>query len=117
MSNDIVPGITVGKFGAPDEIRLLLHGQVAVLKLGGHQVHRAEFEPGWTWKGDVQPKVGTSSCQVQHCLAVLEGSMEITMDDGTVVVINPGDVASIAPGHDAKILGAATFRGLDFLVS
>ena len=30
------------------------------------------------------------------------------MDDGTEYVVKPGDVADIAPGHDAEVVGDET---------
>jgi hypothetical protein len=36
------------------------------------------------------------------------------MDDGSEAEVRPGDVASIAPGHDAWVVGDEPFRSIDF---
>ena len=36
---------------------------------------------------------------------VLKGSLRVRHDDGTEIVVNPGDAYSIAPGHDAWVEG------------
>lgn len=36
---------------------------------------------------------------------VLSGRRRVTMDDGTTGEVGPGDVFSVAPGHDAEVVG------------
>ena len=42
------------------------------------------------------------------------GRMGIRMSDGTEGEIGPGDVASIAPGHDAWVVGDEPCIAVDF---
>jgi hypothetical protein len=76
-----------------------------LLEVGGRPVGKGVFEPGWRWSTDVKPIAGTRSCEFPHFMYVLEGRMRVLMDDGTEGEIGPGDVVTIAPGHDAEVIG------------
>jgi len=102
-------------FDQPDETRPFEgKGHADVIMLAGRPVARAVFEPGWRWSTNVKPIAGTDSCQVSHLGYVLSGRMRITMDDGTVGEVGPGDAFAAAPGHDAEVLGAEPCVALDF---
>src|ERR1043166_7340711 len=101
-------------FNSPDETRNVEKGKVEVLNVGGSQVMRATFQPGWKWSECVKPIVGTYSCQTSHLVYTVSGKMIVRMDDGAEIQINPGDVTSIPPGHDAWIVGAEPYVGVDF---
>ena len=45
---------------------------------------------------------------------MLSGRMRVFMDDGTEAEAGPGDIVSIAPGHDAEIVGDETCVFIDF---
>jgi len=92
-------------FDSPEETRSVDKGSVEILNLGGTQVMRATFQPGWKWSECVRPVAGTDSCEVAHLVYVNSGRMAVRMDDGSEVEIGPGDVAQIPPGHDAWIVG------------
>jgi hypothetical protein len=40
--------------------------------------------------------------------------MKVVMDDGSEGEVGPGDVASIAPGHDAWVVGDEPCVAVDF---
>ena len=101
-------------FDSPEETRKVDKGTVEILDMGGTQVMRATFEPGWKWSESVKQVAGTDTCQVGHLVYVISGGMGIKMDDGSETEIGPGDVVSIPPGHDAWIVGDEPFVGLDF---
>ena len=101
-------------FDSPEETRNVDKGKVEVLNLGGVQVMRATFEPGWKWSACVKPIVGTDSCQVSHLIYTIAGRMVVKMDDGSEIEIGPGDAASIPAGHDAWIVGDEAYVGIDF---
>ena len=101
-------------FNSPEETRDVDKGKVEVLNLGGAQVMRATFQPGWKWSECVKPIVGTDSCEVSHLVYTISGRMAIRMDDGKEVEIGPGDVATIPAGHDARIVGQEAYVGIDF---
>ena len=106
---------TVNKnFSSPEETRNIEKGRVDVLDLGGSQVMKAQFEPGWKWSECVKPVVGGDSCQVSHLMYTLKGRMTVKMDDGTEIAIGPGDATFIPPGHDAWIEGDEPFEAVDF---
>lgn len=102
-------------FTTPDETRPFAgHGNLALVQVGGRDVGRATFEPGWRWSVDVKPLAGTNTCQVSHLGYCLEGRMRVTMDDGTSAEVGPGDAFAIPPGHDAEVLGDTACVMLDF---
>src|ERR1043165_7322480 len=45
-------------FNSPEETRDVDKGKVEVLNVGGVQVMRATFQPGWKWSECVKPIVG-----------------------------------------------------------
>jgi uncharacterized cupin superfamily protein len=105
---------TKKNFSSPEDTRNVDKGKVEVLNLGGAQVMRATFQPGWKWSESVKPIVGTDSCEVSHLVYTISGRMAIRMDDGKETEIGPGDVASIPAGHDAWIVGQEPYVGIDF---
>ena len=99
-------GIEVKRFDAPDETRPFeSNGRVELVTLGGREIGKAIFEPGWRWSDHVKPIAHTESCEFAHLGYVLSGRMRVYMDDGSEGEIGPDDVFSIAPGHDAAVIG------------
>jgi EutQ-like cupin domain len=110
-----VAGIEVKNFDSPDETRPFEgKGKAEVVDMGGQMVGKGIFEPGWRWSENVKPIAGTDSCQAPHLLYCISGKMKVAMDDGSEAEIGPGDVATIAPGHDAWIVGDETCVMVDF---
>jgi quercetin dioxygenase-like cupin family protein len=102
-------------FQTPEEKRPFVDkGAAEVVSLGGDVVIKSRFEPGWRWSEHVAPIAGTDSCQSTHFFYVISGRMHLRMDDGTEGEIGPDDVARIAPGHDAWVVGDAPCIGVDF---
>jgi uncharacterized protein (TIGR02246 family) len=96
--------ILVANLDAADK-RSFDHGQLNAVTIGGTQIVRAVFNPGWRWSTDVAPQAGTASCQARHAGIVLAGRFGIRMDDGTEAELGPGDAHVVAPGHDAWVVG------------
>ena len=92
-------------FATPDETREFPHGQAEILGVGGGQVGRLIFEPGWRWSADVQPIAGTPSCEAPHFQYHVSGRLAIRMDDGSEFIAGPGDVTALPSGHDAWVVG------------
>lgn len=92
-------------FAAPDETREFPHGHAEILGVGGGQVGRLIFEPGWRWSADVQPIAGTPSCEAPHFQYHVSGRLAIRMDDGSEFIAGPGDVTALPSGHDAWVVG------------
>jgi hypothetical protein len=92
-------------FGEPDETREFPNGKAEIVSIGGAEVGRMTFEPGWRWSDDVKPIAGTDSCEAPHFQYHVKGQLAIRMDDGTEMVARPGDVTSLPSGHDAWVVG------------
>jgi hypothetical protein len=92
-------------FEAPDETREFPRGRAEILNIGGGEVGRLVFQPGWRWSTDVQPIAGTGSCEAPHFQYHVSGRLAIRMDDGTEFIAGPGDVTTLPSGHDAWVVG------------
>jgi hypothetical protein len=92
-------------FQAADETREFPHGRAKILNIGGGQVGRLVFEPGWRWSKDVKPIAGTGSCEAPHFQYHVSGRLAIRMDDGSEFIAGPGDVTALPSGHDAWVAG------------
>jgi hypothetical protein len=55
------------------------NGRAEILHVGGGEVGRLVFEPGWRWSEHVKP--------------------------GTELIAGPGDITSLPSGHDAWVVG------------
>jgi len=97
-------------FEKSDELREFPHGHAEVLQIGGAEIGRLVFEPGWRWSNDVRPLTGTDSCTAPH----FQYHLAIRMDDGTEFVAGPGDVTSLPSGHDAWVVGDETVVVVDW---
>jgi hypothetical protein len=92
-------------FETPDETRAFPNGEAQIVQIGGGEVGRLVFQPGWRWSNDVQPIANTASCEAPHFQYHVSGRLAILMDDGTQFVAMPGDVTSLPSGHDAWVVG------------
>ena len=92
-------------FSSPDETREFPHGRAEILKVGGGEVGRLVFQPGWRWSNDVKPIAKTQSCTAPHFQYHVSGRLAIRMDDGTEFIAGPGDITSLPSGHDAWVVG------------
>jgi len=108
-------GITIRRFQQADETRVFVKGRFEVIRIGGLTIGRARYEPGWKWSEHVGPIAGTVSCQVEHVGLVEAGRAMVVMDDGSEIVLRPGDLFSIAPGHDSWVVGDEPYVSLHFL--
>ena len=110
-----MPSLQVKSTGSPDEIRAFADkGHADFLRVSQHPVIYGTYEPGWRWSEHEKPLAGTDSCEAPHLIYCLSGRMHIAMDDGSEAEIGPGDVASIAPGHDAWVVGDEPCVAVDF---
>jgi quercetin dioxygenase-like cupin family protein len=102
-----MPGLTRKSFDAPDETRPFEEGmgKLEVINTEDGVVGRATFEPGWQWSKHIKPIAGTDSCEAAHTGYFVSGRMTVVMDDGEEMEYGPGDFATMAPGHDAWVVG------------
>lgn len=111
---EVVEKSVAKNFEHADEVREFPHGRLELVRIGGVMVGRATLEPGWRWSESVQPVVGTDSCEAAHFQYHVSGVLRIRMDDGTEFDCHPGDVALLAPGHDAWVVGDEPVVVVDF---
>lgn len=90
---------------AADETRTFPKGKAELINIGGGQVGRLTFEPGWRWSEHVKPIAGTESCEAPHFQYHLSGRLRIKMTDGTEFDAEPGQVTALPSGHDAWVVG------------
>lgn len=103
------------RFDRPDEVREFELGTFEIVTIGGMTLGRARYEPGWKWSEHVGPSVGSSSCQVEHLGYVVSGRAVAAMDDGTQIVMEPGDLFEIPAGHDSWVVGDEPYVSIHFL--
>lgn len=104
--------LLVKRFDAPDEERTMELGTFQLVEIGGSSVGRASYEPGWKWSQHVGRALGQASCSVEHLGMVLSGRDRITMDEGRVVEVGPGDIFAIPAGHDSEVIGDEPYVSL-----
>ncbi len=109
-----MPGVEYNDFSQPDEVRSPDKTTVEIVKIGGGEIGRYTFQPGWRWSECIKPVAGTDSCQVEHVGYCLSGAIHVKHDDGTEADVKAGDVYRIAPGHDAWVDGPQPMVTVEF---
>jgi class 3 adenylate cyclase len=109
-----VPRLQRKSFSTPDQVRTFDAGRIEIVTLDEMAVGRFVFQPGWRWSKDVAPIAGTSTCQHRHVGYTISGSLEVRMEDGTKLVIGPGEAYEIPPGHDAWVVGDEPWDSVEF---
>jgi class 3 adenylate cyclase len=109
-----MPRLQCKSFAMPDQVRQFATGRIEIVQLDEIAVGRFVLQPGWHWAKDVQPIAGTRSCDLRHVGYVIAGSIEVRMDDGTMLVIGPGEAYEVPPGHDVRVLGDEVFDAVEF---
>ena len=92
-------------FAQPDEVRTFPLGHADILQVGGAEIGRLVFQPGWRWSDHVKPIAGTELCEAPHFQYHLAGTLRIRMVDGSEFDATPGQVTSLPAGHDAWVVG------------
>ncbi len=109
-----MPRLQRKSFATPDEVRTFPSGHVDIVLLDEITVGRFALQPGWTWAKDVAPVVRTKSCLLRHVGYVMSGSLQVTMDDGTQLIIGRGDAYEIPPGHGVTVIGDEPWEAVEF---
>ena len=102
------------RLDAPDEVRRFPNGEADIYDIGGDEVGRLVFQPGWRWSNDLKPIAKTESCEAPHLQYHVSGRLGIRMDDGTEFIAEPGDITSLPKGHDAWVVGDEPAVVVDF---
>lgn len=107
-------GLTIKHKGSADEMRSFSDkGQLELYQFEKASIGLYRMKPGWRWSEQVQPKAGTSSCEVSHFGYCVSGRLKVVMDDGEEGEIGPGDSFQVAPGHDSYVVGDEDYVGFD----
>jgi quercetin dioxygenase-like cupin family protein len=92
-------------FAQADEVRTFPLGHADILTVGGSDIGRLVFQPGWRWSQHVKPIAGTDLCEAPHFQYHVSGTLRIQMADGTEFDAKPGHLTSLPAGHDAWVVG------------
>jgi hypothetical protein len=101
-------------FTNPDEVRTFDKGKAEIVKIGGAEIGRLVFEPGWRWSEHLKPIAGTDLCEAPHFQYHVSGTLRIRMADGTEFDATPGSITSLPSGHDAWVVGDETVVLVDW---
>jgi len=101
-------------FSDADEVREFPNGQADILHIGGGEVGRLVFQPGWRWSNDVKPIAGTDACEAPHFQYHVSGRIAVRMTDGTEFIAKAGDITSLPSGHDAWVVGDEPAVSIDW---
>ncbi|MBF4770288.1 cupin domain-containing protein [Nocardioides agariphilus] len=92
-------------FARSDEVRTFERGYAEILRVGGMEIGRLVFQPGWRWSEHVKPLAGTELCEAPHFQYHLAGTLRIRTADGQEFDATPGQITSLPAGHDAWVVG------------
>ena len=109
-----MPRLQRKSFDTADEVRTYERGRVEIVLLDEISIGRFKLQPGWRWSEDLAPIVHTRSCQNRHVGYAISGSLQVTMDDGTELVIRAGDAYEIPPGHEVLVIGDDLWESIEF---
>jgi hypothetical protein len=84
-----------------------VHGRISKqsVLLDTVSVTKVTFHPGAKWSQDLKDYAGTDSCLLPHVAYILQGAIEVMMDDGAREMFCKGDIMMVPPGHDAWAVG------------
>ena len=108
--------VELKRFETPDELRIFEKGRLAIVRIGGMVLGRAEYEPGWKWSVDVGPGVSASLCTVEHVGIVLAGTATVAFEDGRVIELTEGTAFHVpATPHDSWVVGDRPYVSLHLM--
>ena len=102
----VMISVEAKSFDNADEVNnRFANALIQSVNIRGQRVNKLTLQPGWKWSVDVKPSIGTVTCQASHLGLILSGEICCVHDDGQTVSYCAGDAYSIAPGHDAWVVG------------
>ncbi len=106
-------GMVKMQFAEIDELKEYPKGSATVVEIGGAEVYRLTFEPGWRYIEHAAPIEGTDSCPAPHILCTVSGRLGVKMVDGSTAEVGEDECIVIPPGHDAWTVGDAPYICFD----
>jgi quercetin dioxygenase-like cupin family protein len=103
-------GVETRSFDEPDETLSVEKAGAARVRIGGLTAWRFVFEPGWRFTEHMD----ADGCPTPHAGYIVSGRLHVVMDDGSEAEGGPGEVITIAPGHDAWTVGDEPCVFIDF---
>jgi hypothetical protein len=70
---ELVLEVILKSFENPDETRRFEKGKFEIVQIGGMNLGRATYEPGWKWSLHVSPLAGAPLCAIEHVGLVISG--------------------------------------------
>ena len=107
--------LEIKRFDAPEETRTFELGRFDLVTTAGSTLGRASYEPGWRWSTHVGALTSADLCEIEHVGIVVSGRAAVRMRDGRELVMEPGDVFAIPPGHDSWVVGDEPYVSLHLM--
>jgi quercetin dioxygenase-like cupin family protein len=108
--------VILRRFEQPDETREMVLGRFEIIRIGGMNIGRATYQPGWRWSEHVGRALGKERCDVEHLGLVISGEATAEFADGRVVPLRAGQLFYIPPDpHDSRVVGSEPYVSLHFI--
>jgi hypothetical protein len=107
--------IELKRFDCPDRVEAFEKGTFEVLRIGGMEIGRATYDPGWKWSEHLGARTGTKRCATEHVGIVVSGSAAVMDASGKVTEMRAGDVFHITGEHDSWVIGDEPYVSLHLL--
>lgn len=86
-----------------------------LLRVGSLTIGRGRVQPGWRWSTHMRKETDEPLCQIHHLQLMLSGRFAIQMEGEEPVIIEPGEIFDVPPGHDVWVVGDEPVEVIDFL--
>ncbi len=79
--------------------------KVETVSFGNIKIQKITAGPGWKWSESLKPVLKTETCQKDHLLYMISGTLASQLTGGEVEELTAGDVVNIPPDHDGWTVG------------
>ena len=101
-------------FAQPDEVRTFPLGHADILEVGGAEIGRLVFQPGWRWSEHVKPIAGTELCQAPHFQYHLAGTLRSRWPTAASSTPRPARSPRCRPGTMPGSSATRTWWSIDW---
>lgn len=108
-----MPTSSRASFVRPQAVSLNARSRTEIIRLGGAEIGRHTFEPGWQRSRDGDASRSAAMRYQYH----VTGRLAIRLADGSECVAGPGDVVALEDGHDAWVVGSDPVVVIDWAVA